>query len=75
MIATEGKSALDYFYWNNKMLYSIVNKEYSVDFEKSFQNAVILSKNNDEMKTALRIFYLRNIPKFSEETKMIILSK
>ena len=75
MIATEGKSALDYFYWNNKMLYLTANKEYSVDFEKSFQNAFILSKNNDEIKAALRLFYSRNITQFSEETKITVLSK
>ena len=57
------------------MLYLTVNEEYSVDFEKSFQNAFILSRNNDEIKAALRLFYSRNITQFSEETKKTVLSK
>ena len=68
MNATENKSALDYYYWNNKLLYLTSNKLYSGDFERNFQNAVVLSKNNSDIKLALRLFYLRNIPRFSKET-------
>ncbi len=75
MTATEGKSTLDYFYWNNKMLYSVSNNKYPDNFEKSFQNAVILSKNNVKIRSALRLFFSRNILKFGEETKKIIISK
>jgi len=74
MVATENKSALDYYYWNNKMLYLIPNKEFFDDFEKSFQNSVILSKKSLKQKKSLRLFYLRNIPRFSEETKKIVMS-
>ena len=75
MNATENKSALDYYYWNNKLLYLTSNKLYSGDFESNFQNAVILSKNNFDINKALRLFYLRNIPRFSKETQQIVLSK
>ena len=71
---TEKKSALDYYYWNNKLLFQISNNNYLVDFEKNFQNSVILSKNNLNVKKSLKIFYLRNIPRFSKETKDIIMS-
>ena len=74
MTATENRSALDYYYWNNKILYLISNKEFSGDFEKSFQNSVILSKQNLRQKKSLRLFYLRNIPRFSEETRDIVMS-
>ena len=74
MIATENKSALDYYYWNNKTLYLISKKEFFDDFEKSFQNSVILSKKNLKQKKTLRLFYLRNIPRFNEETKDIVMS-
>ena len=74
MAATENRSALDYYYWNNKILYLISNKEFSGDFEKSFQNSVILSKQNLRQKKSLRLFYLRNIPRFSEETRDIVMS-
>ena len=75
MNATESKSALDYYYWNNKMLYIISNKQFSSDLERSFQNAVNLSRNNSDIKTVLRLFYLRNIPKFSEQTQKIVMSE
>jgi len=75
MNATENKSALDYFYWNNKLLYFTSNRLYSDDFERNFQNAVILSTNNSDIKLALRLFYLRNIPKFSGATQKLIIAK
>ena len=75
MNATENKSALDYYYWNNKLLYLISNRLYSDDFERNFQNAVVLSKNNTDIHLALKLFYLRNIPRFSNETQKLIISK
>ena len=75
MNATENKSALDYYYWNNKLLYLTVNKQYSGDFERNFQNAVVLSGNNSDINLALRLFYLRNIPRFSKETQELVISK
>ena len=75
MTATENKSALDYYYWNNKFLYLTANKQYSGDFERNFQNAVVLSGNNSDIKLALRLFYLRNIPRFSKETKELVILK
>ena len=75
MNATENKSALDYYYWNNKLLYLTSNKLYSGDFESNFQNAVILSKNNSDIELALRLFYLRNIPKFSTATQKLVILK
>ena len=75
MNATENKSALDYYYWNNKLLYLTANKQYSGDFERNFQNAVVLSGNNSDISLALRLFYLRNIPRFSKETQELVISK
>ena len=75
MNATENKSALDYYYWNNKLLYLTSNKLFLGDFERNFQNAVILSKNNSDIHLALKLFYLRNIPRFSQETQDLVISK
>ena len=75
MNATENKSALDYYYWNNKLLYLITHKLYSGDFERNFQNAVILSKNNSDIHLALKLFYLRNIPRFSRESQELVIPK
>ena len=75
MNATENKSALDYYYWNNKLLYLTVSNQYSGDFERNFQNAIVLSENNSDINLALRLFYLRNIPRFSKETQRLIISE
>lgn len=75
LISTENKSALDYSYWNNKVLYKVSKNYNSKEFEKDFQNAVILSKNNLRLKKTLKFFYLKNISLFNNETKKLILSK
>ena len=75
MNATENKSALDYYYWNNKLLYLTANNQFFGDFEGNFQNAVVLSGNNSSIKIALRLFYLRNIPRFGKETQELIILK
>ena len=75
MNATENKSALDYYYWNNKLLYLTTNQLYSSDFERNFQNAIILSKKNSDIELALILFYLINIPRFSKETQELVILK
>ena len=75
MNATENKSALDYYYWNNKLLYLTANNQFFGDFERNFKNAVVLSKNNSDIELALRLFYLRNIPRFSKETQELVISR
>ena len=71
---TEKKSALDYTYWELKILYQISNQNIKKNFEKKFINLAILSKNNLEKKKSLKLYYLRNIPRFSKEVGDIILS-
>ena len=71
---TEKKSALDFSYWELKILYQINNKDFKDDFEKNFVNLALLSKHNTDRKKMLRIFYLRNIPRFSKEVGDIILA-
>ncbi len=72
---TEKKSALDYFYWEAKMLHQISNQSSKKEFEKNFINLAILSKNNENKKKLLRLYYLRNVPRFSKEVGDIITSK
>ena len=72
--ATEQKSALDYNYWEIKILHQIINQDTKKEFEKDFINFAILSKNNKKIKKALRLYYLRNIPRFSSEVGDIITS-
>ena len=72
---TENNSALDYKYWELKILHLINNGNNRLDFEKNFINLFILSKNNLKKNKALRLYYLRNIPRFSEELGQIVMSK
>ena len=44
------------------------------DCQNDFINFAILSKNNKKIKKALRLYYLRNIPRFSSEAGKIILA-
>jgi len=71
--ATEKKSLLDYTYWEMKTLYQITNKDLRSDFENDFINYAILSKNNEVKKKSIKLFYLRNIPRFNKEVGKIIL--
>lgn len=71
---TEKKSALDYNYWEIKILHQIINQDIKQEFENDFINFAILSKNNEKIKKALRLYYLRNIPRFSSEAGKIILA-
>jgi hypothetical protein len=70
---TEKKSSLDYTYWELKILYQSANQSTKIDFEKNFINLVLLSKNNEKKKKAFKIYYLRNIPRFSKEVGDIVL--
>ena len=71
---TEKKSVLDYTYWELKVLHQINNQSINVDFEKNFINLAILYKNNEKKKKALKMYYLRNVPRFSKEVGDIIIS-
>ena len=72
---TEKNSTLDYKYWEIKILHQINNDSNRLDFERNFINLFILSKNNKKKNNALKLYYLRNIPRFSEEVGLIVMSK
>ena len=72
---TEKKSALDYKYWETKVLHQINNSNDRVEFERNFINLFTLSKNNKKKNRSLKLYYLRNIPRFSEEVGLIVMSK
>jgi hypothetical protein len=71
---TEKKSALDYNYWEIKVLNQIISKNIKNDFETDFINLAVLTKNNLKKKKSLKLFYLRNIPRFSNDVADIIIS-
>ena len=70
----EKKSALDPIYWETKILHQVNNLNSKVDFERNFINLIILSKNNAKKKKVLKVYYLRNIPRFSDEVGKLILA-
>ena len=70
--STEKKSALDYTYWETKILHQIKNESVKNDFERNFINLAVLSKNNLKKKKSLKLYYLRNVPRFSKEVGDII---
>ena len=72
---TEKKSSLDYKYWEMKILHQIKNTSSRSEFERNFINLYLLSKNIEKKNKSLKLYYLRNIPRFSEETNIIIMQK
>ena len=72
---TENKSALDYKYWEILILHEINNNIDRSEFEKNFVNLYVLSKNNKKKNKALKLYYLRNVPRFSKEVNDIVMSK
>ena len=70
---SENKSALDYKYWEIKILHQINNSS-GEDFEKNFINLFVLSKNNMKKNKSLKLYYLRNIPRFSDRVGKIIIN-
>jgi len=71
---TEQKSALDYSYWEMKVAYKTNNISDQSEFQRDFINLVILSKNNLNIKKKIKIFYLRNVPRFSKEVGEAVMS-
>ena len=49
-------------------------KSTRADFEGNFINLAILSKNNIKKKRSIKLYYLRNIPRFGKDVGNIILS-
>ena len=45
------------------------------EFEKNFINFFVLSKKNKKKNKSLKLYYLRNIPRFSDEVGRIVLSE
>jgi len=72
---TEKNSGLDYFYWEIRMLYQINNIVKKEEFERNFINLFILSKNNERKSKSLKLYYLRNVPRFSKNVKELIMSR
>ena len=62
-------SYLDINYWNYYLTYMINNRIFNRDFNEAFFNAVYLSRYNKQLFNNYKIFYFKNLPKFSNEAK------
>ena len=62
-------SYLDINYWNYYIAYMINNRIFNRDFNGVFFNAVYLSRYNNQLFNNYKIFYFKNLPKFSNEAK------
>ncbi len=71
---TEDKSALDYKYWETKLIFQINNISDRRQFERNFINLYILTKNNYRKNKSLKLFYLRNVPRFSNEVRDLVVN-
>ena len=60
-------------YWNKKLIIDNYSKQENNDFEKSFMNLFILTKNNKQKNLDLKKYFVVNYNYFSEENKKKIL--
>ena len=60
-------------YWNKKLIIDSYSKQKNNDFEKSFMNLFILTKNNKQKNLDLKKYFVVNYNYFSEENKKKIL--
>ena len=66
----EKYSYLDVDYWNFIINYKINNRIFNADFNNAFLNAVYLSKYNKSTFMKYKLFYFKNLTKFSKENKI-----
>ena len=67
------RNALNINYWNYNLIIDNYSKEKNKDFEKSFINSFLLSKNNQSKNLDLKKYFISNYKLFSEKNKKIIL--
>lgn len=68
------KNTLDINYWNYNLIIDNYSKEKSKNFEKSFQNLFLLTKNNQSKILDLKKYFVSNFKYFDENTKKKILN-
>ena len=67
------RNLLNINYWNKKLIIENYSKQENNDFEKSFMNLFILTKNNIQKNLDLKKYFVVNYNYFSEENKKKIL--
>ena len=67
------KNMLNINYWNYNLIIDSYSKEKNKDFERSFINLFLLTKNNQSKNLDLKKYFISNYKLFSEKNKKIIL--
>jgi len=67
------RNILDPEFWNYNLIVDNYSKNKSNNFEKSFTNLFILTKNNKLKNSDLKVYFIKNYNLFSETTKKIFL--
>ena len=67
------RNILDPEFWNYNLIIDNYSKNKSNNFEKSFTNLFILTKNNKLKNSDLKVYFIKNYNLFSETSKKNIL--
>ena len=68
------RNLLNINYWNYNLIIDSYSKEKNKDFEKSFINLFLLTKNNESKNLDLKKYFVSNYKYFSNSIKQKILS-
>ncbi len=69
----QSRNILNIEYWNYNLIIDNYSKELNKDFEKSFLNLFLLTKNSKSKQLDLKKYFISNFNFFSEENKKFIL--
>ena len=67
------RNILDPEFWNYNLIVDNYSKNKSNNFERSFTNLFILTKNNKLKNSDLKVYFIKNYNLFSETSKKYIL--
>ena len=67
------RNVLNINYWNYNLIIDSYSKEKSKNFERSFINLFLLTKNNQSKNLDLKKYFISNYNYFSEKNKKFIL--
>lgn len=67
------RNILNVNYWNKRFFIDDYSKDKKNDFERSFTNTFLLTKNNERKNFELKKYFIFNYNYFSEKSKKIII--
>jgi len=67
------RNFLNINFWNKKLFIDDYSKDKNNDFEKSFINLFLLTRNNKPKNFELKKYFILNYDYFSEKNKKIII--